>query len=87
MRHSIQLLTLTIGLSVGFNGQALSPQPNDKKPVERVFINANIHVGNGHVLNNAQFAVAEGIIKRAGYYKMPFTGDQIDLKGQHIYPG
>jgi imidazolonepropionase-like amidohydrolase len=87
MRHSIQLLTLTIGLSVGFNGQALSPQPNDQKPVERVFINANIHVGNGQVLNNAQFAVAEGIIKRAGYYKMPFTGDEIDLKGQHIYPG
>ncbi|VAW44009.1 FIG00552507: hypothetical protein, partial [hydrothermal vent metagenome] len=44
-------------------------------------------VGNGQVLNNAQFAIVEGVIKRAGYYKMAYTGDEIDLKGQHIYPG
>ena len=87
MKHSIKLLTITIGLFLGFNTQALTPAPNNQKPAEKVFINANIHVGNGQVLNNAQFAVADGVIKRAGYYKMAYTGDEIDLKGQHIYPG
>ncbi|MCB1584122.1 MAG: amidohydrolase family protein [Xanthomonadales bacterium] len=66
---------------------ALTPKPNDGAAVEKVFINANIHVGNGEVLENAQFAIADGKIVRAGYYKAPSTGKEIDLKGAHIYPG
>ena len=87
MKNSIKLITMTTSLLIGLNVQALTPAPSDNKPVEKVFINANIHVGNGQVLNNAQFAIAEGVIKRVGYYKMAFTGDEIDLKDQHIYPG
>lgn len=87
MKNSIKLITMTTGLLIGLHAQALTPVPNSEKPVEKVFINANIHVGNGQVLNNAQFAIVEGVIKRAGYYKMAYTGDEIDLKGQHIYPG
>lgn len=87
MRSSIKVLLITISLMPGFNALALTPAPNSQKPVEVVYINANIHVGNGQVLNNAQFAIADGVIKRAGYYKMPYTGKEIDLKGQHIYPG
>ncbi|VAW44016.1 hypothetical protein MNBD_GAMMA02-1642, partial [hydrothermal vent metagenome] len=84
MKNSIKLITMTTGLLIGLHAQALTPVPNSEKPVEKVFINANIHVGNGQVLNNAQFAIVEGVIKRAGYYKMAYTGDEIDLKGQHI---
>lgn len=82
-----KLVCIAAVLFLGQNVQALPPKPSDPKPVEKVFINANIHVGNGEVLSNAQFAVADGVIKRAGYYKMAYTGEEIDLKGQHIYPG
>ncbi len=87
MKNSVKLLTAVTGLVFGFNVTALPPAPNDQKPVEKVFINANLHVGNGKVLNNAQLAIADGVIKRAGHYKMAYTGDEIDLQGQHIYPG
>jgi imidazolonepropionase-like amidohydrolase len=66
---------------------ALTPTPNDKPPVDKVFINANIHVGNGEVLKDAQFAISNGKISRAGYYRMAYDGTEIDLKGAHIYPG
>lgn len=80
------LLTTTL-IIFGMAAQALTPAPNTKEPVEKVYINANIHVGNGQVLNNAQFAVADGKIIRAGHYKMLATGNEIDLKGKNIYPG
>ncbi len=82
MNKIITLSLLLISLSV----QALTPAPS-KKPVDKIFINANIHVGNGKVLKNAQFAIQDGKIVRAGHYKMPYTGKEIDLKGKHIYPG
>ncbi|TDR22318.1 amidohydrolase family protein [Marinicella litoralis] len=82
----IKMITTTLMLC-SLSASALTPAPNDSAPVDKVFINANIHVGNGEVLQNAQFAVADGKITRAGYYKIPYTGDEIDLKGAHIYPG
>lgn len=81
---TIYLTTLLFLLNTA---HALPPTPNDAKPAEQVFINAHIHVGNGQVLENAQFAIADGKITRAGYYKIAYTGDEIDLQGQHIYPG
>ncbi len=81
-----KIITNTL-LLCSLGAMALTPTPNDKPPVDKVFINANIHVGNGEVLENAHFAVADGKITRAGYYKAPYTGDEIDLKGAHIYPG
>ncbi|WP_223789448.1 amidohydrolase family protein [Marinicella meishanensis] len=80
-------LFLTTLLFIMGPASALPPAPNDAPPAEQVFINANIHVGNGQVLENAQFAIADGKITRAGYYKIAYTGDEIDLQGQHIYPG
>ncbi len=74
-------------LVAGLSAQAITPVPNDQQPVEKVFINANIHVGNGQVLKDAQFAIEDGKITRAGYYKIAYTGDEIDLEGKHIYPG
>lgn len=88
MKNSLKTIaTLSSCLLFAHNSYALTPSPNSHKPVEQTFINANIHVGNGEVLENAQFAIADGVIKMAGYYKMKSTGNEIDLKGQHIYPG
>lgn len=72
---------------LSLTAQALTPAPSSNEPVEKVYINANIHLGNGEVLSNAQFAIAGGKIVRAGYYKMMATGKEIDLQGKNIYPG
>lgn len=80
------ILTISL-LMCAITVSALTPKPNDVITAEKVFINANIHVGNGEVLENAQFAIADGKIIRAGYYKAPYTGQEIDLKGANIYPG
>ncbi|MCX7554718.1 amidohydrolase family protein [Marinicella sp. S1101] len=78
---------MTMGLSLmALTAQALTPAPG-KEAVDKIFINAHIHVGNGKVLENAQLAMKDGKIVRAGYYKAPLTGNEIDLKGKHIYPG
>lgn len=77
---------LLIGMSVSHFVIALTPAPSSK-PVDAVFINANIHVGNGKVIENAQFAIQDGKIVRAGHYKTPYTGNEINLKGKNIYPG
>jgi imidazolonepropionase-like amidohydrolase len=78
---------LTTTLMIGsMTAAALTPAPNEKT-VDKVFINANIHVGNGQVLKDAQFAIQDGKIIRAGYYKAPYNGNEIDLQGANIYPG
>ncbi len=86
MKNLIKNSLLIAGLAVSQYATALTPTPSSET-VDAVFINANIHVGNGKVLENAQFAIQDGKIVRAGYYKAPYTGDEIDLKGQNIYPG
>ncbi|MFC3193617.1 amidohydrolase family protein [Marinicella sediminis] len=80
-----KVITTTL-MMCSMAASALTPAPA-AKPVDQVFINANIHVGNGEVLENAQFAISDGKISRAGYYRMALDGSEIDLKGQHIYPG
>lgn len=80
------LITTTL-LMCSMASHALTPAPNDDAPVEKAYINATIHVGNGEVLENAQLSIAGGKIVRAGYYKSAYTGNEIDLKGAHIYPG
>lgn len=83
----MKIIPTTLLMMGSFAAAALTPIPNDKQPIDQVFINANIHVGNGQVLENAQFAVSKGKITRAGYYRVAYTGDEIDLQGAHIYPG
>ena len=87
MKNSIQLITISTALFFGINAWALSPTPSKQHPVAKAFINANIHVGNGEVIESARFEVADGIITVAGHSQSINTGNEIDLKGQHIYPG
>lgn len=86
MKNIIKNCLITLGLAAAQVSFALTPAPHSEA-VDAIYINANIHVGNGQVLENAQFAVQDGKITRAGYYKAAYTGDEIDLKGKHIYPG
>lgn len=80
-------LITTVLMAYAYNAQALTPIPAAEQSQEVVFTNATIHVGNGKVLENAQLAFNAGKITRVGHFKMAATGNEIDLKGQHIYPG
>ncbi len=83
MKTVLMIVLLTLSVTT----KGLTPSPNSAKPVNRVFINATLHIGNGQVLHNAKFGIADGIIQSAGHDKKALTGDEIDLKGKHIYPG
>ncbi|WP_395375094.1 amidohydrolase family protein [Marinicella sp. W31] len=81
------LTAFIISLFLVSNAWALTPTPAAESKDRVTYINATVHVGNGKVLEGAQLSFANGIIDRVGYFKMPYTGDEIDLKGAHIYPG
>lgn len=67
--------------------QALAPKPAPQQKQEVVYHNANIHVGNGQVLKGASLIFSNGKITGVGYFKRAWQKTDIDLKGQHIYPG
>ncbi len=79
----IFLLLMTISSSV----LALAPTPAGKQTQSIVYHNANIHIGNGEVLENATIAFDNGKISRVGHFKMAWQKSDIDLKGKHVYPG
>ena len=82
-----KLILLIVSLCFTSATWALTPEPAAASKDRVTYINATVHVGNGQVLEGAQLSFANGIIDRVGYFKMPYTGDEIDLKGAHIYPG
>lgn len=65
--------------------QAPVPAPNQSKPI--VLSNAIIHVGNGQVINNGAIRFENGIIKQIGAQVEKNGADEVNLNGQHIYPG
>ncbi len=67
--------------------EALSPQPAAPQKQAIVYNNANIHVGNGRVLEGASLIFDNGKITGVGYFKRAWQKSDIDLKGGHIYPG
>jgi len=81
------LAILIISLSIVTVSWGLTPVPAPANQERVTFINANVHVGNGKVLKGAQLSFVNGTIDRVGYFKMPYTGDEINLQGAHIYPG
>src|SRR5215469_15961695 len=48
--------------------------------------NANIHVGNGTVINNGTIKITDGKIVEVGT-NVSASGDVIDAKGKQVYPG
>ena len=48
------------------------------------------HIGNGTIIENSAIVFENGVIKAcvdANSSKIPYEGDIIDIKGQHVYPG
>ncbi len=80
----ISVLTfLLLAMSISM---ALPPEPG-KLSKGAFYYNANIHLGNGKVMQGAAFAFAEGKIVAMGYFKRRFQESDINLQGKHIYPG
>src|SRR4030095_2184354 len=50
--------------------------------------NANIHVGNGTVINNGTIQIKDGKIEKVGNdISVPAGAKVIDAKGKQVYPG
>ena len=48
------------------------------------------HIGNGTIIENSAIVFENGVIKAcvdASSSKIPYKGNIIDIKGQHVYPG
>jgi len=48
------------------------------------------HIGNGTTIENSAIVFENGVIKAcvdANSSKIPYEGNIIDIKGQHVYPG
>ena len=48
------------------------------------------HIGNGTIIENSAIVFENGVIKAcvdANSSKIPYEGNIIDIKGQHVYPG
>ncbi|MCF6301448.1 MAG: amidohydrolase family protein [Proteobacteria bacterium] len=80
------LLSLTMFL-VSFAVYALTPVPAEKQAKRITYINANIHVGNGEVFENAMLSFVEGKIDQIGHSNTANSTEVVDLQGKHIYPG
>lgn len=61
------------------------PAKAQTKPI--VLSNATIHIGNGQVLNNAAIRFENGIITAVGENIDKSNAEEVNLAGQHIYPG
>ena len=48
------------------------------------------HIGNGTIIENSAIVFENGVIKAcvdASSSKIPYKGNIVDIKGQHVYPG
>lgn len=66
---------------------ALTPTPAEPQAQAITLTNATLHIGDGRVLKNASLSFENGKITQVGYFKSAATGKQINLQGQHVYPG
>jgi len=81
------LVITLVFLSLTSMVSALPPTPAPKQTESVVYHNANVHIGNGEVLNGATIAFNDGKISRVGYFRMKWQPTDIDLNGKHVYPG
>ncbi|HEU4860558.1 MAG TPA: amidohydrolase, partial [Chitinophagaceae bacterium] len=75
----------------GFFFAAISQETVLPSPPQKgvMFItNANIHVGNGTVINNGTIQIKDGKIEKVGNdITVPAGAKVIDAKGKQVYPG
>ena len=85
MKKIFFLIQTLFFLSIAANAQDdIYPTPAQKGTF--YITNATIHVGNGTVINNGTIKITDGKIVQVGT-NVPASGDVVDAKGKHVYPG
>jgi hypothetical protein len=85
MKKTFLFLSIFAGIFTLTYAQA--PVPASPQTKNIVLSNAVIHVGNGQVINNGSIRFENGIIKQIGSQVEKTNAEEINLNGQHIYPG
>jgi imidazolonepropionase-like amidohydrolase len=71
-----------------FVTQVFAQKQSTKQSKKIILKSANVHVGNGSVLNNANVVIDNGKITEVTSNAVNESGAEVlDLKGKHIYPG
>jgi imidazolonepropionase-like amidohydrolase len=71
-----------------FVTQVFAQKQSTKQSKKIILKSANVHVGNGSVLNNANVVIDNGKITEVTTNAVNESGAEVlDLKGKHIYPG
>lgn len=87
MKKHIYIYTLCLTVlfsSLGFAQQ--TPAPKQSQAIS--IVGATAHIGNGQVIENATVVFENGKIVRVGASATTQTsGNVIDAKGKHVYPG
>src|SRR5438552_1986397 len=84
MKKIIFLIAISFNISV-YAQDDIYPAPAQKGTF--YIINANIHVGNGTVINNGTIKITDGKIVQVGNNISISNGETIDVKGDQVYPG
>ena len=84
MKKIIFLIAISFNISL-YAQDDIYPAPAQKGTF--YIINANIHVGNGTVINNGTIKITDGKIVQVGDNISISNGEAIDVKGGQVYPG
>src|SRR6266513_2813246 len=84
MKKIFFLIAVFFSVSV-YAQDDIYPAPPQKGTL--YIINANIHVGNGTVINNGTVKITDGKIVQVGNNISISSGEAIDVKGNQVYPG
>jgi len=87
MKKTVGILLVLIFISKEINAQQT---PGNVQKDAITLLGGIAHIGNGTIIENSVIVLENGIIKAcvdANTSKIPYKGNIIDIKGQHVYPG
>ena len=87
MKTINRFLCALIAATVTTAAPALPPEPAPPQSGPIALVGATIHVGDGTVIENATVTFAEGRITGVGTDIDTAGHRQLDVSGQHVYPG
>lgn len=89
MKKYIKLNIIAIAVFFCKSGIAQNPAPSKNTNESILFVNAQIHQGNGNVIENGSMLIENGLIKRIGKELISNASNAkiVDLKGKRLYPG
>ena len=87
MKKTLSVLIILIFIS---NDIIAQQTPGDVQKEAITLLGGTAHIGNGKIIKNSVIVLENGVIKAcvdATTSKIPYKGNIINIKGQHVYPG